>query len=150
MPVLKTTKKRKAKPRPEAAPVLLPAAPLQPALFARAAATPSPVSPPEPSRRHRFEMRVAAVLDRWKQGGDPGLAGAPAGIVICQTFAAVVARAFERNDTDAACATDLVAARKESARRAKKWWKPRPKTEADERIARKFAKCKVMALFKGA
>jgi hypothetical protein len=94
------------------------------------------------------------VIDRWNKAAKkwklPKGKKRPtplAGIVLVQKFKAIVTRCFEVNDSDAKCATELVEAQKEAEKAKKKWWKPRPKT-CDDRIAKKFAKCKSMEMFR--
>lgn len=88
-------------------------------------------------RLERFKARVAKVLRRWKQ---------PKALI--PRYPAMVKRCFDRNESDVSTAQSLVDAQKASDKAKKKWWKPRPMTDADARIARKFAKCKVLPLFK--
>jgi hypothetical protein len=107
----------------------------------------SPTSPQPPSRLERYQQRIAAVLDRWIKAKDPRLKGVGAGMTLVTSYKAAVQKCFESNDTDAKCAEDLVAERKAAIKAKKKWWRPRPATEADAKIARKFAKCKVMEMF---
>lgn len=114
---------------------------------------PTPTSPQPLSRREKFELRVAAVIDRWNQSSkkfklpkgqkrETPLAG----MTLVQKFKSIVTKCLDVNDSDVKCATELVQAQKDSVKAAKKWWRPRPKT-CDDQIARKFAKCRSMEMF---
>ena len=88
-------------------------------------------------RLDRFNQRVQKILRRWKVKAK-----------LTSRYPAIVRQSFTKNGSDVACAQDLVDAQKAADKAKKKWWKARPKTDADDRIARKFAQCKVMPMFK--
>ena len=116
----------------------------QPASVQGSLFTPKATTPQQPTcdwaakqaeRLERFKDRVRKILRRWKVKAN-----------LISRYPIIVKRRFSTNVSDVASAQDLVDAEKAAVRAAKKWWKTRPKT-CDDRIARKFAKCRSMPMF---